>query len=69
MPPSQRERAWVGRIVIVVAMVTWFGVTALGGQLDLPVRYAFLADMLCLAALGWALWVLFNVWRRGAGKG
>jgi hypothetical protein len=55
-------------IVIIAAMLLWFGLSALGGELGLPVRYAFLIDMLCLAALGWALTTLFIVWRRGAGK-
>ena len=54
---------------IIVAFVTWVGANLLGREMDLPVRYAFLVDMLCLAALAWALWVLFGVWRRGAGKG
>ena len=66
---SDSDRAQVRQacIVILVAMLTWFGFSALGAELDLPVRFAFLADMLCLAALAWALWVLFHVWRRGAG--
>ena len=55
-------------VVIVVAMLLWMGVSFLGGEMGLPVRYAFLVDMLCLAALGWALFVLFNVWRGRAGK-
>ncbi len=60
---ARKAQVRLASIVIVVAMVGWLGVTALGGALDLPIRYAFLADMLCMAALFWAGWVLFRVWR------
>ena len=55
--------------VIVMAMLAWVGLTLLGGQMGWPIRFAFLIDMLCLAALGWALLTIFKVWRSGAGKG
>jgi hypothetical protein len=55
--------------VIVTAMLCWVGLSFLGGYLGWPIRFAFLIDMLCLAALGWALWTIFSVWRAGAGKG
>ena len=67
---SDRDRATVrlASIVIVVAMLLWFGLSLLGGALGLAPRFAFLLDMLCLAALGWALVNLFLVWRKGAGE-
>ncbi|MFT4794892.1 MAG: hypothetical protein ACJAVR_001361 [Paracoccaceae bacterium] len=55
--------------VIVVAMLAWVGLSLLGGQMGWPIRFAFLIDMLCLAALGWALWTIIRVWRARAGKG
>ena len=53
-------------IVIAVAMLAWMGLSFLGGQLGLPVRYAFLIDMACIAALVWALWVMIRVRRANA---
>lgn len=68
---TDAERADIRRAskVIVMAMLAWVGLSLLGGQMGWPVRYAFLIDMLCLTALGWALWTIFKVWRAGAGKG
>lgn len=66
--PRDRAQIRLAAGVIVVAMLLWMGASFLGGELGLPVRFAFLVDMLCLAALAWALWVLFNVWRKGAGR-
>lgn len=67
---SDKDKAGIrlASIVIVVAMLAWMGLSLAGGALGLPVRYAFLIDMLCLAALCWALGTLFVIWRRGAGK-
>lgn len=67
---SDKDRATtrMASLVILVSMVLWLGLSAAGGALGIPVRYAFLLDMLCLAALGWALVNLFLVWRKGAGK-
>ena len=65
---QDKAQTRLASIVIAVAMILWLGLSWLGGELGLPVRYAFLLDMACLAALGWALVNLFLVWRRGAGK-
>lgn len=69
-PRSDRDRAQIRQasVLIVVAIAAWLGASFLGGRIGLPPRYALLVDMLCLAALGWALWVLVSVWRRGEGK-
>ncbi|MXU65602.1 DUF5337 family protein [Oceanomicrobium pacificus] len=61
---QQRRQTRQAAIVIAVAFLGWMGVSFLGGQLGLPVRYAFLADFAALAALAWALIVLFRVWRQ-----
>jgi hypothetical protein len=65
---KDRKSARLASIVIAVAMLLWMGLSFLGGALGIPTRYAFLIDMLCLAALGWAATTLFLVWRKGAGK-
>ncbi|MGG7565934.1 DUF5337 family protein [Rhodovulum sp. DZ06] len=68
---TEKEKAAIrgAAMVIAIAMASWMGLSFLGGQLGWPVRFAFLIDMLCLAAFVWALWVIIRVWRAGAGKG
>ena len=66
---ADRAQIRLASMVIAVSMLLWFGASFLGGRLDLPARYAFLVDMLTLAALGWALWVIFSVWRKGPDGG
>ncbi|SES94159.1 DUF5337 family protein [Oceanicella actignis] len=60
---ARKAKVRLASVVIVAAFLSWMGVSLAGGALGLPARYAFLADMLCLAALGWALWTLLRVWR------
>ena len=61
---ANRAQTRLASIVIVVSFLLWMALSFLGGELGLPVRFALLLDMLCLAALGWALVTLFLVWRR-----
>ena len=58
-----RRKARVASIVILVTIVVWMGASFLGGLIGLPIRYAFLFDFAALAALFWALVVLFQVWK------
>ncbi len=59
-----RKQTRMASIVILVTMLLWMAVSFLGGRLGLPSRYAFLADFAAIAAFIWALFVLFNVWRK-----
>ncbi|MDF2232683.1 DUF5337 domain-containing protein [Albimonas sp. CAU 1670] len=61
---ADRAQTRLASIVIAVAMLLWLALSFLGGELGLAPRFAILLDMLCLAALGWALVTLFLVWRR-----
>ena len=54
----------IAAIVIMVTMLLWMGASWFGGEVGLPKRYAFLFDFAALAAFGWALIVLFQVWRK-----
>lgn len=63
-PERDRAQTRLASIVIAAAMLLWVGLSLLGGELGLAPRFAILLDMLCLAALGWALVTLFLVWRR-----
>lgn len=58
-----RNQARIAAIVICVTMIVWMGASWIGGQIGLPVRFAFLFDLAALAALFWSLVVLFKVWR------
>jgi hypothetical protein len=46
-------------------MLGWMGASWIGGKIGLPIRYAFLFDFAALAALFWAMVVLFQVWKSG----
>jgi hypothetical protein len=60
-----KRKARVAAIVIFVAMVGWMGASWIGGKIGLPIRYAFLFDFAAMAALLWAMVVLFQVWKSG----
>jgi hypothetical protein len=62
-PDPKRQKARVASIVIFIAMVGWMGASWIGGKIGLPIRYAFLFDFAAMAALLWAMVVLFQVWK------
>jgi len=64
-PDPKRHKARVASIVILVAMVGWMGASWIGGMIGLPIRFAFLFDFAAMAALLWAMVVLFQVWKSG----
>jgi len=50
-------------LVIAGAMVIWFGAGLLGAALGLPGRYALLFDFAALAALIYAMYNIYQIWR------
>jgi len=50
-------------VVVVVTMPLWLLAGWLGGALGLPPSFAFLFDLVALAAFLWAIIVLLRVWR------
>ena len=58
-----RRQIRTAAIVMAVTMILWMGASFLGGQLDLPIRLAFLFDLAAIAALVWALTVTYWVWK------
>ena len=54
-------------LVIAGTMLIWLGANLLGPRLGLPGRYAFLFDLAALAALAWAMIVIYQMWRAGNG--
>lgn len=62
--PEDKRQIRQAATVIIAAMLLWMGGSLLGGQIGLPVRYAFLLDLAVLAAFLWAVIVLIRIWRR-----
>ncbi len=58
------RQARVVSIVIALTMILWMAAQWIGGQLGLPDRYVFLADLFALAGFLWALIVTWQIWRK-----
>ncbi|MGJ8625454.1 MAG: DUF5337 domain-containing protein [Sulfitobacter sp.] len=50
-------------LVIAVTMVLWLAVQWVGPALGLPGRFALLFDFAALAALFWAMVVIYQMWQ------
>ncbi|TYB91256.1 DUF5337 domain-containing protein [Oceaniovalibus sp. ACAM 378] len=59
---ARQQRA--AGFVIAGAMVGWMGVQFLGSQGMITERVMFLFDFAALAAMVWALVVVYGVWRK-----
>lgn len=67
MAPSQddmiaRKGRTVG-LVIAATMIVWLGAQWAGAAMGLPGRFALLIDFAALAALFWAMVVIYQMWR------
>lgn len=53
------------RIALVIAGVGlgWILATYLGEALDLSQRLRALFDLVALAGFGWAIWMIYRLWR------
>lgn len=63
---SDKALARKGRmvaLVIAITMVLWIIANLAGPMLGLPGRYALLFDFAALAALLWAMVVIFQMWQ------
>ncbi|MEW9919156.1 DUF5337 domain-containing protein [Marimonas sp. MJW-29] len=65
---DQRDKALAKKgqtvgLVIALTMVLWLIANLAGPQLGLPGRYALLFDFAALAALFWAMVVIFQMWQ------
>jgi hypothetical protein len=63
---QERALARRGRVIgLVIAgtMLIWLAANWAGPALGLPGRFAFLVDMLALAALFWAMVMTFQIWQ------
>ena len=50
-------------LVIAGTMVIWIAAQWIGPAMGLPGRYALLVDFAALAALFWAMVVIYQMWR------
>ncbi len=60
---NQRKQTKLASYVMLASVVVLMGGSWIGGQLGLPVRYAFLFDFIALAGFAFAMITLFRVWR------
>lgn len=60
---NQQKQAKLASYVILASVMVLMGGSWLGGQLGLPVRYAFLFDLIAMAGFAFAMFTLFRVWR------
>ena len=60
---NQQKQTRLASYVMLASVVVLMGGSWLGGQLGLPVRYAFLFDFIALAGFAFAMITLFRVWR------
>ncbi|MDH2327552.1 DUF5337 domain-containing protein [Cereibacter sp. SYSU M97828] len=65
--PGERKDAAMARFLglfIAAVMILWIGAQWLGGQMGWEARYAFLFDMIAIAAFVWALVATWRIWRK-----
>lgn len=65
-PDQDRQLARKGRqVALFLAAVGlyWIGITWLGGRMGWTNRSQAFFDLIALVGFGWALWVIFQIWR------
>ncbi len=60
---QQQKQTKLASYVMLASVVVLMGGSWIGGQIGLPVRYAFLFDFIALAGFAFAMITLFRVWR------
>ena len=61
---AAKKQIRLASIVIFATIILWMASQWVGGQLGLPARYVFLFDFAAMASFAWALYVLWNAWRK-----
>jgi hypothetical protein len=64
---SRARKARTVGTVLIVTMAIWLLVQIVGGEMGLPVRFAFLFDFAAIAAFLWAMVVTWQLWRARQG--
>ncbi len=60
---AEQKQTRLASYVMLASVAVLMGGSWVGGQLGLPVRYAFLFDFMALAGFAFAMITLFRVWR------
>ena len=60
---AEQKQTKLASYVMIASVVLLMGGSWLGGQLGLPLRFAFLIDFMALAGFAFAMIILFRVWR------
>ena len=69
-PPDDAARAAQARLaafVLAATMVAWMAAQWLGGHFGWQARFAFLFDMMAMAAFVWTMVVTWRLWRKRQG--
>jgi hypothetical protein len=66
-PEQDGRKARMVAVVLIVTMILWLGLQAVGGVMGWNARYAILLDLAALAAFVWALVVTYQIWRTRRG--
>jgi hypothetical protein len=60
---ARMAQARLAAFVLAGTMVAWMGAQWLGGQYGWQTRFAFLFDMMAMAAFVWTMAVTWRLWR------
>jgi hypothetical protein len=60
---NQQKQTRLASYVMLASVGVLMGGSWIGGQFGLPVRYAFLFDLIAMAGFAFAMITLFRVWR------
>lgn len=70
MAPTLSNGSFEARLIAVVialAALLWLGVEYLGGQMNWPPKFVFLADLSAGGAFLWAMIASYRLWRKRQG--
>ncbi len=60
---TQTQKGRMVALVIAATMFLWLVAQWAGRYFDWPARFAFLFDMMAIAAFIWSLYVTYQIWR------
>ena len=58
---KDKKQIRIASLVIMITILVWFLASFIGGQIGLPIRYAFLFDFAALAGFLWSIIILVRV--------
>ncbi|QYK39888.1 MAG: DUF5337 domain-containing protein [Paracoccaceae bacterium] len=58
------RQARLAAFVLAATMILWMGAQWLGGKLGWEARFAFLFDLMAIAAFVWTMAVTWRLWRQ-----